>query len=111
MRNPSASIVMDVCSVASDHRQASNVGAGLCCASSNAGILGAYAHIAQLDPEQRNLSNGRAEQKQSKPRQPVRIVSGPLRFERELFVDYRFLTAFALGPLGLVLGIGSSPPF
>src|SRR5262245_5955312 len=80
-------------SVVGEHRQFGNIGAISrgegpyhCRFSGSLRVLHTAAHVAQLNPEQRNLTNRTAEQQQSEPSKPNRIVRDPLRFESKLFV-------------------------
>src|SRR6266550_5152626 len=82
-----------------------------CGIGSNSRVFHALAHIAQLVEKQGGLQDGNAEKHNSEPREPVRIVRDPLRFESQLFVNYRFLLAVALGLVGLLFGIWGGENF
>jgi hypothetical protein len=66
----------------------------------DSGVLHALTHVAQLPDKQPSLQDRDAKHKQRDESQPPRIISDPLRFESELFINFRFLVL--LGFLFLV---------
>jgi hypothetical protein len=71
----------------------------------DAGLLRLAAHQTQLPNEQSRLRRGDAKQEDREQRKPIRIVRDPLRFESELFVNFRFLLALMILLVGFLLGI------
>lgn len=118
MGNPTHPVVMDVSSLTSDHREFGSISAISGSMGTFLGRIGSYFSVgqafadeSQLNPEQRDLTNGGGEQRQRKSAEPERIVGDPLRLYRQLSVGLSFLPPFSLLLLGLLCGVGGGNYF